>query len=91
MTIAPDAQAVADEIRGAWPKGSSKPAPSGPEFEAFCGVVARLIDAQRRLSSEGPIIADPKGNPIPHPALAIEKSCAEQLRRWGARFDPPRR
>lgn len=88
--IAADAQAVMDEILAAWPTATSKNPPAGPEFEAYCGVVARLRDAQQRLASEGPIIADAKGNPIQHPALAIEKSCAEQLRRWGATFRPHR-
>lgn len=90
MTTAPDAAAVAEELRAAWPERSSRPKPSGPEFEAYCGIVARLRDAQRRLAAEGPVIQSPKGDPIPHPALAVEKSCAEQLRRWGSRFDPPR-
>jgi len=57
-----------------------------PEFDAYCGAIARLRDAQRRISDEGAIIPDGKQNPIPHPALAIERASMDQLRRWGSRF-----
>ena len=55
---------------------------SGPGFEAFCGQVARLRDAQRRISREGLVTADAKGNPIPHPALAIETKAQAEVRAW---------
>lgn len=82
-------QSVAAEIINAWPDG--RPEPSGPEFEAYCGQIVRLRDAQQRLAAEGTIVADPKGNPVPHPALTIERQAAEQLRRWGDKFAPKRR
>ena len=59
---------------------------AGPEFEAYCGAVARLRDAQRRIADEGAIVPDGKQNPVPHPALAIERQCMEQLRKWGSKF-----
>lgn len=58
----------------------------GPEFEAYCGAIARLRDAQARIAKDGAICADPKGNPIPHPALAIERQAQDALRKWGKRF-----
>lgn len=58
----------------------------GAEFEAWCGQVARLRDAQHRLSVEGLVVADAKGSPIPHPALVIERQAQAELRAWGARF-----
>ena len=81
-------ETIKAEILAGWPKG--QPQPSGPEFEAYCGTVARLRDAQARLETDGSIIADAKGNPIQHPALAIEKSCGERLQKWGRRFEPRR-
>jgi phage terminase small subunit len=57
-------------------------------LEAYCGQVATLRDAQRRLSEEEAVIADPKGNPIPHPALAIERAAQAEIRTWGRRFEP---
>lgn len=59
-----------------------------PDFEAYAGQVCRLRDAQRRLSVEGLVIADPKGNPVPHPALAIERAAQVELRQWGMAFKP---
>lgn len=58
----------------------------GPMLEAYCGQVARLRDAQRRIAAEGLIISDPKGFPIPHPAIAIEKTAQAEIRAWGQRF-----
>ena len=63
---------------------------AGPDLEAYAGQVARLRDAQARIASEGLIVSDPKGNPIPHPALAIEKSAQAEIRAWGTRFRPRR-
>lgn len=61
---------------------------NSPDFEAYAGQVCRLRDAQRRLSVEGLVIADPKGNPVPHPALAIERAAQVELRQWGMAFKP---
>lgn len=60
-----------------------------PELEAYAGQVVRLRDAQRRLAAEGEVVEDPKGFPIPHPAIAIERAAQEELRRWGDRFSAP--
>lgn len=60
-------------------------------FEAYCGQVARLREAQRRVSIEGLVIADPKGNPVPHPAIQIEKQAQAEIRAWGTKFMPRRR
>lgn len=57
-----------------------------PELEAYAGQVVRLRDAQRRLAAEGEVVEDPKGFPIPHPAIAIERSAQDELRKWGDRF-----
>lgn len=62
-----------------------------PSFEAYCGQVARLREAQRRVSIEGLVIADPKGNPVPHPAILIEKHAQAEIRAWGTKFMPRRR
>ena len=62
----------------------------GPELEAFVGQVARLREAQKRIAAEGLITADPKGYPIPHPAIAIEKAAQAEIRAWGSKFAPKR-
>lgn len=60
-----------------------------PELEAWAGQVVRLRDAQRRLAAEGEIVEDPKGFPILHPAVKLERDAQEELRKWGDRFDHP--
>ena len=72
--------------RKIWQQMVDAGSPEGPDLEAFVGQVARLREAQRRIAVEGLITADPKGYPIPHPAIAIEKSAQEQIRAWGDRF-----
>lgn len=58
----------------------------GPDLEAYCGQIAVLREARNRVAREGLVIADPKGNPIPHPAIAIEKQAQTEIRAWGTRF-----
>ncbi len=58
----------------------------GPAFEAYCGQVATLREAQKRVDEEGIVIADPKGNPIPHPALAVARAAQVEIRSWGSKF-----
>lgn len=60
----------------------------GPALESYCGQVARLREAQRRLATEGLVIADPKGHPIPHPAISIERVAQDEIRKWGSKFQP---
>ena len=74
------------ELAARWP--ANVPMPSGPRFEAWLGQAARLRDAQQRLANDGLIISSPKGDPIPHPALGIEKQAQSELRSWGDEFDP---
>ena len=62
----------------------------GPDLEAYCVQVARMRDAQARVDTEGMVVADAKGNPIPHPALELERRAQVEVRAWGDRFKPPR-
>lgn len=78
-----------DEVLGRFPVDERERV-AGPELEAFCGQVARLREAQKRISAEGLITADPKGFPIPHPAIAIERAAQAEVRAWGDRFQPRR-
>lgn len=51
-------------------------------LEALCGQVYRMRTAEDRVSREGIVVADVKGNPAPHPALAIEKQAQAEVRAW---------
>jgi len=74
------------DVAAVWSEFAAKSPRLGPDFEAWCGQVARLRDAQRRLHEEGTIVADAKGTPMPHPALDIERKAQAELRSWGSRF-----
>lgn len=56
---------------------------SGPELEALAGQISRLRDAQARIAEDGLIVPDVKGNPVEHPALAIERRAQDEIRKWG--------
>lgn len=58
-------------------------------LEAACIQVHRMRDAQERVTREGAVVADSKGNPCAHPALAIEKDASAQLRTWLEKFPAP--
>ncbi|RZU61751.1 terminase small subunit [Zhihengliuella halotolerans] len=63
-------------------------------LEAFCTLVARMREARTRVEDEGMVVQDSRGKVVPHPALAVERELAEDVRKWGDRFAPmvrPRR
>ena len=62
----------------------------GPALEAYCGQVATLRDAQRRLADDGLVVNDSKGFPVNHPAIAIERAAQDEIRKWGDQFRPPK-
>lgn len=57
-------------------------------LEAFCTLMARLREARARVDKEGMVVKDGRGRAVPHPALAVERQIAEQIRAWGDRFEP---
>lgn len=57
-------------------------------LETYCTLTARLREARGRIEEEGMVVTDTRGKVIPHPALAVERSTAEQIRVWGDRFAP---
>jgi hypothetical protein len=55
-------------------------------LEALCVQVYRMRDAQRRITAEGVVVSSPKGDPVPHPALAVEVKAQAEVREWIKRF-----
>lgn len=51
-------------------------------LEAIVGQTLAGREARDRVAAEGMVIADPKGNPIPHPALGIERAASAEVRAW---------
>lgn len=86
--LSPAARAVWDEVVAV---AADPRDVEGPALEAFCVQVARMRDAQARIDTEGLVVADEKGRPVPHPAVALEKQAQAEVRAWGERFRPRRR
>lgn len=61
----------------------------GPVLEEFCEALAVSREASERVAAEGMIVADPKGFPIDHPALAIGARAQRTVERLAPRFAPP--
>lgn len=87
--LAPDVAAIWVETVTEYGPGYERI--TGPALEAYCGQVSRLREAQRRIAAEGLVVADAKGQPVPHPALSIERGAQEEIRRWGDAFVPKKR
>ena len=60
-----------DHLRPIWEETAPKVRPNiGPiGLEALCAQIYRMRDAQERVTKDGSVVADAKGNPCPHPAL----------------------
>lgn len=59
-----------------------RPSIQSSGLEALCAQVYIVRDAQKRISEEGLVIADARGNPAPHPAIAIQKAASAEIRQW---------
>lgn len=75
-TLSEGQRAIWDEVA---PGLERKLVPAGT-IEAYVVCLYRMRDAQARVDREGLLIADEKGRPIPHPALAIERACRSELK-----------
>lgn len=61
----------------------------GPVLEEYCEALAVSREAAARVAAEGMIVADVKGFPIDHPALAIGARAERTIERLAPRFAPP--
>lgn len=49
-------------------------------MEALASQIARMRDARRRVDDEGLIVLGARDQPMPHPALTIERSASAEIR-----------
>lgn len=49
---------------------------------AYDAAVAEWAAARAAIEADGITLTDPKGKPIPHPAIAVERSAAAEMRHW---------
>lgn len=62
----------------------------GPGPWHFCSWahLGRFGLLQRRVDEEGMVVSDDKGRPVAHPALAVERTYAAEVKRWVERYRP---
>ena len=87
VDVSESVQKVLDDLRSRLGEARFKKL-YGAEMIAYAGCVARLLDAQRRIEAEGLVVPDSRNQPVVHLCLAIEKSCQDELRKWGNKFMP---
>lgn len=58
----------------------------GDELAAFCNAVWLERDCARRVAEEGTIVADERGRPIAHPAIAVGRQAQQDIKNWAERF-----
>lgn len=51
---------------------------------AYDAAVAEWAAARAAIETDGITITGPKGTPVPHPALAVERSASAEMRAWMA-------
>lgn len=59
----------------------SLPASADLLVEAYVSQARRMRDAAERVDEEGLVVAGPKDQPVPHPALSIEKQASAEVAR----------
>lgn len=57
-----------------------------PGFDSYCGQVSIEREAGARVASEGIVVADEKGRPVPHPALEVQRKAQAEMRAWVPRL-----
>lgn len=51
---------------------------------AYDAAVTEWQRARAMIDADGIVVADEKGRPVPHPALAVERSASAEMRAWMA-------
>lgn len=75
---------IEGSIPAIWDELSAQVRPSigAVGMEALCLQVSRMRDARSRIDKESLVVADRNGNPVPHPAIAIERAAGAEVRAW---------
>ena len=59
------------------------PATTDDEIRAaYAAAVAEWERARAMIDKDGIVVADEKGRAVPHPAIAVERSAAAEMRAW---------
>ena len=86
MSVSDAPQHLSAAARAIWDEMVADGWRVAPGFDAYCNQMAIERDAGGRIASEGIIVADAKGNPVPHPALEIQRKAQVEIRGWAGKF-----
>jgi len=80
----PPPPSLPDGMRDLWCELSAGIPERVPDakVEGLVTAMHRLRDARSRIANEGSVVADARGNPVAHPAIAIEKQAGAEVRAW---------
>lgn len=90
-------ESLSEDAKAAWREviAAYGPCPeriAGPLLEEYAQQIAIARRARARVDEEGLIVGNAKGEPVPHPALAVERRALEAMSRLAGRMEsPPRR
>jgi phage terminase small subunit len=79
-------------LHAVWREAKDQVRPSTPPaaIEGLCRQLYLMRDAERRVSEEGSVVADAKGNATEHPAIKIQREAGKEVRDWLKRYAPSR-
>ena len=82
MTVIPD------HLKDYWDeaKGSVKEKTPDAAIEALAGQIKLKRDAEKRISEEGAIVMDAKGNAVEHPGIKIAREAGREVQGWINRY-----
>lgn len=85
---------LADDVAAEWravvARDGIGPSVDAAMIEAYCTLIVRWRQASERVTEEG-LISDggERRGAVPHPALAVERSLADQIKAWAPLFNRP--
>lgn len=93
MTTVPPPQHLSDAAAEAWEQvvtaaGATIGPADAPLLEEYAQAIATARAARDRVNAEGLIVADARGEAIPHPALTVEAKALDTIRRLAPHFAP---
>lgn len=93
MTTVPPPQHLSDAAAEAWEQvvtaaGATIGPADAPLLEEYAQAIATARAARDRVNAEGVIVADARGEAVPHPALTVEAKALDTIRRLAPHFAP---
>lgn len=81
-------KSLPDYLTSVWEDLVSEVKPNTPDaaVEAIARQIHLMRDAERRITTEGAVVVDAKGNATEHPAIKIQRDAGKELRDWLAKY-----